>query len=50
MYPGDDYPSDDTAQHQSHIPIMMFLATVGKPHTLPDGAEFDGKVGLSWRM
>ena len=24
----------------------MFLAAIGKPHTLPDGTEFSGKVGI----
>ena len=46
LYPGDEYPGDDTAQHKSHIPRIMFLAAVGKPHTLPDGTEFDGKIGI----
>ena len=46
LYPGDDYPGDDTAQHKSHIPKNMFLAAIGKPHTLPDGKDFDGKIGI----
>ena len=24
----------------------MFLAAIGKPHTLPDGTAFDGKIGI----
>ena len=43
MYPGDDYPGDETAQHKSHIPRVLFLAAIGKPHAL---CEFDGKVGI----
>ena len=26
MYPDDECPGDDTAQHMSHIPKIMFLA------------------------
>ena len=46
MYPEDEYPGDDTPQHKAHIPKIMFLAAIGKPHTLPDGTEFSGKVGI----
>ena len=45
-YPEDVYPGDDTAQHKAHIPKIMFLAAIGKPHTSPDGTEFIGKVGI----
>ena len=45
MYPEDEYPGDDTAQHKSHIPKIMFLAAIGKPHTLPDGTQCNGKIG-----
>ena len=44
MYPEDEYPGDDTAQHKSHIPKIVFLAAIGKPHTLPDGTQFIGKI------
>ena len=46
MYPEDEYPGDDTAQHKSHNPKFMFLAAIGKPHTLPDGTQFNGKIGI----
>ena len=46
IYPEDEYPGDDTAQHKSHIPKIMFLAAIGKPHTLPDGTQFNGKIGI----
>ena len=46
MCPEDEYPGDDTAQHKSHIPKIMFLAAIGKPHTLPDGTQFNGKIGI----
>lgn len=46
MYPGDDYPGDDTVHHKSHIPKIMFLAAVGSPHQKPDGTNFDGKIGI----
>ena len=45
MYPEDENPGD-TAQDKAHIPKIMFLAAIGKPHTLPDGTEFSGKVGI----
>ena len=46
MYPEDEYPGDDTAQHKSHTPKIMFLAAIGKPHMLPDGTQFNGKIGI----
>ena len=46
LYPGDDYAGDDTSQHKPHIPRIVLFSAVGKPHTLPDGIEFDGKVGI----
>jgi hypothetical protein len=46
MYPGDDYPGDDTTHHKSHIPKIMFLCAVGTPHEISPGQMFDGKIGL----
>ena len=46
MYPEDEYPGDDAAHHKSHIPRIMFHAAIGKPHTLPDGTQFNGKIGI----
>ena len=46
MYPEDEYPGDFTAPHKSHIPKIMFLAAIGKPHTLPYGTQFNGKIGI----
>ena len=46
LCPGNEYPGDDTAQHNSHIPKIMFLAAIGKPHNLPDATEFDGNIGI----
>ena len=48
-YPGDtvdEYPMDDTAQHKSHIPKIMFLAAIVKPHMLSDGTQFNGIIGI----
>ena len=44
MYPEDEYPGDDTPQHKAHIPKIMFLAAIGKPHTLPDALNLVGKL------
>jgi hypothetical protein len=37
MYPGDDYPGDDTVHHKSHIPKIMFLCGIGTPHEISPG-------------
>ena len=46
MYPEDEYPGDDTSQHKSHIPKIMILAAIGKLHMLPDGTQFNSKIGI----
>ena len=49
LYPGDDYPGNDTAQHKSHIPKITVLAAYSEPHSFPDETTFEGKVGI-WRL
>ena len=46
MFPGDDYPGDDTVHHKSHVPKIKFLCAVGIPPHRPDGSFFDGKIGV----
>ena len=46
LFPGEEFPDDETTRHKSHIPKIMFLAAVGVPHRMPNGEWFDGKVGM----
>ena len=49
MYAKNKYPEDNTDQHnKSHIPKIMFLAAIGKPHMLPDKIKFVGKIEQTW--
>ena len=41
MFPADDYPGDDTTHNKSHIPKIMFLASIGLM-----GATLTVKSGL----
>jgi hypothetical protein len=42
-------PGDETVQHKSHIPKIMFLCAVGVPQQKPNGQWFDGKIGI-WEV